>query len=197
MKKLVRGLMGGGIAVRGLGAWAGVASASGGTIHAPAQFLPAIFPAEGLTPDGALPPGGGGNFKITGNCPSYLFIGSGTNATDAVGFAFVDGNGHFYQVTVPGDPTSANGANVEGTATLVIGDNTNPGPTVEPYTGHTHLWFGTNSNANGQMMFAQTIAFHGVAPDGSSITIEANPGSTTAAHNNHSNGWGELTITCS
>lgn len=196
MKKLLRGLMGGSIVFLGLATWAGAASASPAS-NFPAQYVPPIFPAEGLTPDGALPASGQGVTVVgIGNCPTNLFgTPDGTNATDAVGFVFQSGKAVFYQMTTPGDPSTANGANIQGIATLIVGDN--PDPMVSLYSGQTHLWFGTNSNANGQSYFGETISFHGVTPNGShSITITANPGFNVSA-SGHQSGWGVLKITCS
>lgn len=194
MKKLIRAVMGGGVVVLGLGAGAGAANATA-AVHLPASEVPPIFPAEGFTPDGALAASGRG-VKVNGDCPAYLFgTATGTNATDAVGFAFQSGNAHFYRLTDPTNPGSFQGANGEGIATLIVGDSSTP--FVSPYSGQTHLWFGSNSNANGQSVFAETISFHGTTADGMhSITITANPGGTVSA-SGHMNGWGEEDVTCS
>jgi len=194
MKKPIRYVMGASLVTLLMGTWTGVASATA-AYHVPPQDLPPIYPAEGQTPNGALPASGPG-VTVVGNCPAYLFgTPDGTNATDAVGFAFDSGNAHFYRLTTPGDPTTGQGANAEGTATLVIGDN--PNPTITPYTGKTHLWFGSNTNANGHMYFGETISYHGTTPDGShSITFTSNPGFNVSVSGNQ-NGWGVLKVTCS
>jgi len=149
MKKPIRYVMGASLVTLLMGTWTGVASATA-AYHVPPQDLPPIYPAEGQTPNGALPASGPG-VTVVGNCPAYLF----------------------------GTPDD------------------NPNPTITPYTGKTHLWFGSNTNANGHMYFGETISFHGTTPDGShSITITANPGFNVSVSGNQ-NGWGVLKVTCS
>ncbi len=112
--------------------------------------------AAGLPVDlGPLPAAQKG-VTIVGDCPSYLY-------TDDIGLLFVDGN----FVSSRG----GNNANAEGDAWLV--DNTTE---TGLYEGKAHVWFGQNINpnysptGNQQQWFAQTISFHGSAPDGTSIT---------------------------
>ena len=168
--------------------------------HPPsAGDLPVIYPSP--DPTGLLPPPGSGGVTVTGNCPSYLFSG-------AVGFAFQSGNAVFYQVPAGQTPSSANGGNVEGTADLMIAtpgvppsmDNPNGTPPSNPvdslYEGHTHLWFGQNSNANGHSYFGETISFQGTAPNGATIKLTANPGFNVSAGPQNQSGWGKLSITC-
>jgi hypothetical protein len=168
-------------------AFVGVLGLSGSSaLAAPAQTmhaadLPPIYPSP--SPNGALPSGGPG-VKIVGTCPGWLF-------TDPVGFQFTSGNAVEYQIPPGAPPGVSNGANVEGTATLMDGLN----PTA--FSGHTHLWFGQNSNPTGNLenYFGETISFSGT--DGTnSISITANPGFIQSA-SGHQSGWGQVKVTCS
>lgn len=140
------------------------------------------FPAAGLALDfGPLPTGIQG-VKVVG-CPSDspLF-------TDDIGMVFQDGNAVTYR--------DGNGDNAEGDALLV--DNTTGNAL---YEGKAHAWFGQNTNPNSdkgnqQTWTAQTISYHGSAPDGSSVTISASFGGGTSASGNES-GWLHLKVTCS
>ena len=166
-------------------------------VHPPATDLPVIYPSP--DPTGELPPPGSPGLTVTGNCPSYLF-------GNAVGFEFQGGNAVFYRIPPGQPPGNSNGGNVEGTADLMIAtpgvppSESNQGtppsnPVDSGYSGHTHLWFGTNSNANGQSYFGETISFQGTAPNGATIKLTANPGSNTSVSGN-TNDWGKLDITC-
>ena len=163
----------------------------GAAMAAPATTLPApdlgiIYPSPSQSQ--TLPPVGSPGVTVVGlaNCPSFLFADP-----QPVGFEFQSGNAVLYRIS-DGTP---NGGNAEGIATLVDGS------TLTAYAGQTHLWFGTNINPNNngttnqQAYFGETISFHGAAPDGSSITITANPGGNTSASGNQ-NGWGVLKVTC-
>ena len=155
----------------------------------PATALGPIYPSP--APNLNLPSGGSG-VRIVGNCPSPLF-------SQGVGFVFNSGNAVEYGPT--SHPATA-GANVEGNATLVLttvvdGVPAYP-PTFTEYSGHTHLWFGSNVNptGNSQSVFAETIMFNGSTPDGQTISITANPGGTESA-SGHQSGWGHLNLICS
>jgi hypothetical protein len=171
-------------------------------VHPPsASDLPIIYPSP--DPTGALPPAGTPGVKVVGSCPAFLLGGN------AIGFLFQSGNAVLYRIPPGAPPGVSNGANVEGISDLVYAAPGTPPSQANPngippsqtvftdsgYQGQTHLWFGTSSNANGQSTFGETISFHGSASDGSSITITANPGSTTSA-SGHTNGWGQLKVTC-
>ena len=168
-------------------------------VHPPVSELGIIYPSP--DPTGALPPGGPG-VTVVGTCPAFLLGGN------AIGFLFQSGNATLYRIPPGSPPGTSNGGNVEGIADLVYAapgippTQTTPGVppsqtvfTDSGYQGHSHLWFGTNSNANGQSYFGETISFSGTAPDGSTISITANPGSNTSASGNM-NGWGKLKVTC-
>jgi len=155
-------------------------------VAAPAQTMPAatmppIYPSP--LPNGAIPESGPG-VKIVGNCPAWLF-------SDPIGFQFTSGNAVLYRIPPGAPPGVSNGANAEGQATLMDGAN----PTT--YSGHTHLWFGQNSNPTGkaQGYFGETISFNGSGPGGS-ISITANPGFSSSASGNL-NQWGQVKVTCS
>lgn len=170
-------------------------------LHPPSvQDVGVIYPSP--SPTGQLPAIGDPSLTVVGNCPSNLFGDS------AVGFAFLSGNGVFYRIPPGAPPSMANGGNIEGTADLMYAtpgvppsasnmDGTPPSNPVDSgYEGHAHLWFGQNSNANGQSYFGETISFSGSATDGSTISITANPGSNTSAGPGNMNGWGKLKVTC-
>jgi hypothetical protein len=139
------------------------------------------------------------NVKVSGNCVTaapWLF-------SDQLGFNFIGGNGHVYQLDGGTSlaPTFPGGANATGTAELVDFNNpdgSNPPDFLTPgqtYTGRAHVWLGQNGNAKGQLVGAETVTFSGTAPDGSTISIIANPGSTTSASGNQ-NGWGQENLSC-
>jgi hypothetical protein len=185
MKLLIRAAVAAGTLAAGAGLWA--SSASGApAVTFPAQTLPIIYPSP--SPDGTLPPADSGIAKISGlaDCPAFLF----GDPQGAVGFKFLSGNAVANRIP-DGNPADALNDNAEGIAVLV--DNS----TLTGYVGQTHLWLGINLNptGNSQMKFGETIAFHGTAPDGSTVSITANPGSTTSASGN-TNGWGQLHVIC-
>lgn len=175
-------------------------------VHAPVTDLPIIYPSP--NPTGALPSPGSPFLTVVGTCPDFLFGPDGTLGQYAIGFAFVSGTDTFYRIPAGSSPGAANGGNIEGIADLVyadpgIPDMSDPADSVPPsnpqnssYVGQAHVWFGSNSNANGQSYFGETISFHGTTPDGSTITITANPGANTSASGNMNN-WGKLKVTCS
>jgi hypothetical protein len=135
------------------------------------------------------------NVKVSGNCVSaapWLF-------TDQLGFNFVSGNAHVYQVGGGTSlaPTFPGGANATGVAQLV---DFNSGPPFLPpdgreYTGPAHVWLGQNANANGQLVGAETVSVSLTAPDGSTISLSANPGTITSA-SGHQSGWGQENLSC-
>jgi hypothetical protein len=147
-----------------------------------------IYPAPDQT--GQLPPPGTPGTKIDASCPSWLF-------QSAVGFKFTSGSAVLYRIPPGAPPGVSNGGNAQGNAMLMLGTSaSDQNPTFSGYQGKAHLWFGQNSNANGQSYFGETIAFDGTATDGTSISIHGNPGSNTSASGN-TNGWGQLTVRCS
>lgn len=179
--------------------------------------LGVIYPSPNVT--GQLPPMGAPSVTVVGTCPDFLF---GTDPTDplggqyAIGFAPQSGSAVEYRIPPGAPPGVSNGANFEGIADLVYADpglapsseNPNGVPpagtnlTDSGYTGHTHLWFGSNTNPNFnppngnlQQYFGETISFQGTAPNGATITITANPGFNSSA-SGHMNGWGKLKVTC-
>ena len=147
-------------------------------------FAGFVYPGE---PGAFVPP----NVKVNGNCVDaapWLF-------TDSFGLNFVSGNAVVYRVNgnTPLAPGFPGGLNAEGVAQLV--DFSGPGD-GQIYTGPAHVWLGQNGNAQGQVVGAQTVSFSGTAPDGSTISFTVNPGTTTAAHMNHQNGWGQQNLSC-
>jgi len=190
-----------GLASSGALACLGVVGLSGSAAYgAPAQhppsasYLPIIYPAPDNT--GELPPADSGILTVTGDCPSYLF-------DSAVGLMFDSGNAVFYRIPPGQPPSNSNGGNVEGTADLMIATPGSPDGSTPPsdpvdslYTGHAHLWFGSNSNVNGHSYFGETILFQGTAPNGATIKLTANPGFNQSAGPENQNGWGKVFVTC-
>lgn len=194
------GLLGGCVGAIGL---PGSAAFGAAAQHAPIGDLPVIYPSP--DPTGPLPPADSPGVTVVGSCPAFLFP---TDASAyAIGFLFQSGNDVFYRIPPGAPPGVSYGGNVEGIADLVHAtpglppseQNPNGVPPSNPvdtgYKGHAHLWFGTNFNANGQSYFGETVSFQGTAPDGSTISLTANPGSNTSASGN-TNGWGKLKVTC-
>jgi hypothetical protein len=179
----------------------GSAAFGAAAVHPPVSALPIIYPSP--DPTGELPPLGSPGLTVVGTCPGFLFGGN------AIGFLIQSGNDVLYRIPAGSPPGVSNGGNVEGISDLVYAaPGTPPSPgnpagvppsqtvfTDSGYQGHTHLWFGMNSNANGHSYFWETISFNGTAPDGSSISITANPGSNTSV-SGHTNGWGKVKVTC-
>ena len=194
------GLLGGCVGAIGL---SGSAAFGAAAQHVPVGDLGPIYPSP--DPTGVLPPAGSPFVTVVGSCPDFLFP---TDAgAYAIGFVFQSGNDVLYRIPPGAPPGVSYGGNVEGISDLVYAtpgqppsqDNPNGVPPSDPvdsgYQGQTHLWFGTNFNANGQSYFGETISFQGTAPDGSTISLFGNPGSNTSASGN-TNGWGKLKVTC-
>jgi len=179
MKSFVRVLAASAVICGGVFAGAAGASASGSTVNMPASGI--------FVPIGALELSGPG-VKVASACTGTAFSFLG----DPIGFSYSSGSAVFYQIPPGGTIFDANGGNIEGTATLV--DLATGEPTS--YTGHTHLWFGQNSNNNGQFYEGATLSFNGSDGNGSSVTISANPGFIQSA-SGHQSGWGQEKITCS
>jgi hypothetical protein len=200
MKMLLGLTSSGALACLGVVGLSGPAAYGAPAQHPPsAADLPVIYPSP--NPTGELPPADSGILTVTGNCPSYLF-------DSAIGFAFQSGHAVSYQIPPGAPPGVSNGANAEGTADLIIAtpgvppssENPNGTPPSNPvdslYSGQTHLWFGSNSNANGQSYFGETFMFQGTAPNGATIKITGNPGFNTSAGPGNLNGWGKVFVTC-
>ena len=138
------------------------------------------FPAPDLgpIPMSALPSAGPG-VNVSGDCPGYLF-------TDGVVIQFLNGTAVLYG---PASNPNTFGGNAQGDATLTF--NSSGGSADATYTGHTHLWFGVNSNNKGQFYSGQTASFNG---DGLTITAS---GGETISNSGHVSGWGHVNVRCS
>jgi hypothetical protein len=168
--------------IKSAGACALACGAMGVAASAASAAAATTGSAAGVAIDlGPIPVGQQG-VTVVGNCPANLY-------TDDIGLMFTDGN----FVTSRG----GNNANAEGDAVLM--DNTSD---TGLYTGKAHAWFGQNTNpnysptGNQQTWFAETVSYHGSAPDGSSITISASFGGGTSA-SGHESGWTHVKVTCS
>ena len=173
------------------GALGFAASAASGAAaqQIPAQYVPVIaFPA----------PAAAVGASVGANCPSWV-------ANDDLGLQFTSGNAVEYRI----DPSTGqpNGGNAEGQAYLegvVLDKNGNVASTYTVpggFSGHTHVWFGSNTNpnfgpTNDQNWFGETVSFNGTSADGmSGISISASFGGGNSASGN-SSGWLHVKVTC-
>lgn len=170
----------------GLGASAAFGSAAQ---TAPAQYVPVINFPDSANDVGA---------SVGADCPSWV-------GSDILGLKFTSGNAVEYRI----DPISGqpNGGNAEGQAYLE-GVVLDPGTGAVTdtyalpgwYSGHTHVWFGTNTNpnfgpTNDQNWFGETVSFNGTSADGSTISISASFGGGTSASGNTSD-WLHVKVQC-
>lgn len=137
----------------------------------------------GFVPAGAFP-----NAKVTGNCPGWLFDSNNSFALGFLGGDAVFQRGFNFNDGFP------NGGDVRGTAEFLGSPVTG-----QIFMGNAHVWFGQNSNANGQSYVGEVATFSGTATDGSTLSFTVNPGGNTPANAKPGagSGWGEQQLSCS
>ena len=194
LRTLVGMASSGALACLGFAGLTGQAAYGAAAQHPPASDVGIVYPSP--NPTGELPPPGSPVLTVNGDCPSYLW-------GNAIGLEFQSGNVVEYRIPTDAPPGVSNGANGEGIADLMIATPGSSDGTTPPsdavdslYTGHTHLWFGQNANANGQSYFGETVQFQGTAPNGATIKLTANPGFNVSAGPGNQSDWGKVDVTC-